>query len=77
MKNYLLKNVINKRKVNQKLKVKQSESKDRKKTMMKNKTIRIYSEDRREKRTKEQIDYILNERYKLKKEKLIDKLFGK
>ena len=77
MKNYLLKNAINKRKVNQKLKVKQSESKDRKKTMMKNKTIRIYSEDRREKRTKEQIDYILNERYKLKKEKLIDKLFGK
>ena len=77
MKNYLLKNVINKRKVNQKLKVKQSESKDRKKTMMKNKTIRIYSEDRREKRTKEQIDYILNEKYKLKKEKLIDKLFGK
>ena len=77
MKNYLLKNTINKRKVNQKLKVKQSESKDRKKTMMKNKTIRIYSEDRREKRTKEQIDYILNERYKLKKEKLIDKLFGK
>ena len=77
MKNYLLKNAINKRKVNQKLKVKQSESKDRKKTMMKNKTIRIYSEDRREKRTKEQIDYILNERYKLKKEKLIDELFGK
>ena len=39
--------------------------------------MRIYSENKKEKITKDKIDDILNERCKFTKEKLIDKLLGK
>ena len=76
MNNCVLKNAINKRKINQNIN-QPFESRMRKKTMVKNKKMKMYPEDKKDKRTKEQIDYILNERYKLTKEKLIDKLLGK
>jgi len=77
MNNCILKNAINKRKINQNSKNQPFESRMRKKTMVKNKKMKMYPEDKKDKRTKEQIDYLLNERYKLTKEKLIDKLLGK
>ena len=77
MKNCVLKNAINKRKINEKNISKPFELKNPKKVNSKNKIMRIYSENKKEKITKDKIDDILNERCKFTKEKLIDKLLGK
>ena len=77
MKNCVLKNAINKRKINEKIISKPFELKNPKKVNSKNKIMRIYSENKKEKITKDKIDDILNERCKFTKEKLIDKLLGK
>ena len=77
MKNCVLKDAINKRKINEKIISKPFELKNPKKVNSKNKIMRIYSENKKEKITKDKIDDILNERCKFTKEKLIDKLLGK
>ena len=76
MKNSVLKNAINKRKINEKIISKPFELKNLKKVNSKNRITRIYSEEKKEKLTKDKIDDILYERCKFTKEKLIDKLLG-
>ena len=77
--NWVLNSIINKDNINKnkKVMVKPLKPKGRNKIINRNKTMKIYSENKKEKMTQEQINLTLKQRYISTKEHLIDKLLGK
>ena len=77
--NWVLNSIINKENINKnkKVMVKPLKPKGKNKIINRNNRMRIYSENKKEKMTQEQINLILKQRYLSSKEHLIDKLLGK